>query len=155
MPCNKPNQHSQQLLAEKKPTNGEDTSNMALLTPEYETACMGLNLYLNHNRNSNYGFTNVQGDEINPSFHNQSIAADNILELAQERLKNMPIFFIAGEFDMLCPPKMAYEVAVAIYGKDHSTWKRKYFRQVHGAAHSARDPGMKDEIRKVVKELTL
>ena len=155
VPCNKPNQHSQQSFAEKKPTNGEDTSNTALLTPEYETACMGLNLYLNHNRNSNYGFTVVQGDEINPPFHNQSIAADNILELAQERLKNMPIFFITGEFDMLCPPKMAYEVAVAIYGKDHSTWKRKYFRQVHGAAHSARDPGMKDEIRKVVKELTL
>merc|ERR1712020_399917 len=128
---------------------------MALLTPEYEAACMGLNLYLNHNRGSNYGLTVVQGDEIHPPFHNQSIAADNILELAQERLKNMPIFFITGEFDMLCPPKMAYEVAVAIYGKDYSTWKRKYFRQVHGAAHSARDPGMKDEIRKVIKELNL
>ena len=153
--CNRPKQHFEQLLANKKATNGEDTSNMALLTPEYETACMGLNLYLNHNRKSNCSLTVVQGDEIHPPFHNQSIAADNILELAQERLKNMPIFFITGEFDMLCPPKMAYEVAVAIHGKDHSTWKCKYFRQVHGAAHSARDPDMKDEIRKVVKELNL
>ena len=69
------------------------------------------------------------------------------------RLKCMPIYLITGEFDMLCPPKMAYEVASAIFGKDDFVRKQEYVQQVRGAAHSARDPGMKEEIKKAVAKL--
>ena len=146
------NQFSSSSLSEK--TVDEDIKSPgAFLTSEYEIATMGLNLYQHHNRNNSSCSTAEWPNEKPCPQMKKIISSKNILELAEQRLKNMPLYFITGEFDMLCPPKMAYEVASAIFGKDDFVRKQEYVRQVRGAAHSARDPGMKEEIKKAVAKL--
>ena len=106
-----------------------------LPTPPLAAARLGVHLYLGHS-------ADVESE----------VGAGRLLATAQARLASvsMPVRLITGEYDMLCPPAMAYEVAAALGG--HSAG-RGSLQVVRGAAHSAGDANMTAVIRAAIDEL--
>lgn len=118
------------------------------LTPALATARLGVHLYLSQ-----------AADQVS------EIGGGRLLATASTRLRNTPIRLVTGEYDMLCPPAMAYEVAVGMkaysmlsIGEEKEDSLNAEGMQMHtavvvpGAAHAAGDANMTAVIRKAIEE---
>ena len=75
-----------------------------------------------------------------------------ISKIYGEEGQKVPIDFIHGRYDMLCPPEFGYEVVAKAkkLGEKTGLWK---ITIVEHAAHSANDEGMTEAIQDALRKI--
>lgn len=62
-----------------------------------------------------------------------------------DRIAHIPGYIVQGRYDMICPPRAAYEIA--------KRWPNARLRMIHDAGHALSEPGISSELVHVMKDL--
>ncbi len=61
-----------------------------------------------------------------------------------DRIAHIPGMIVQGRYDMICPPRSAYELA--------KRWPNARLRMIHDAGHALSEPGITSELVQVMKD---
>lgn len=64
-----------------------------------------------------------------------------------DRIKQIPGVIVQGRYDMICPPRCAWELAEA--------WPNSELRMIPNAGHALSEPGISAELVKIMDMLQL
>ncbi len=62
-----------------------------------------------------------------------------------DRLANIPGVIVQGRYDMICPPRMAYELS--------AHWPNSELRMIPNAGHALSEPEISAELVRVMKRI--
>ena len=64
-----------------------------------------------------------------------------------DRLKGIPGWIVQGRYDMICPPRMAWELS--------AKWPTSELRMVGDAGHALSEPGISAELVRIMNRIAL